>query len=86
LSSWGLGEVRLGSDISADVAEASAALEEEATERIRAFLQLRVPESEEERARLQRSPVPSVGKISTVCYAGAVATHGCRIDRHKKLW
>lgn len=45
-------QILLGSDVSADIAEASIKLEEETTERIKQYLQLRVPDLDEEQAYL----------------------------------
>lgn len=44
--------ILLGSDISADIADAAAKMEEETTERIKLFLQISAPELDEERAAL----------------------------------
>jgi AcrR family transcriptional regulator len=52
-------QILLGSDVSSDIAEASTKLEEETTERIKGFLQLGVPDLDEEQALL----------IATVCKA-----------------
>jgi len=45
-------QILLGSDVSADIAAASLALEKETTERIKGFLQLKAPDLDEERAYL----------------------------------